>query len=304
MNMGIPNPHDRFFKETLSVKENALDFVSGVLPETLREKLDLSTLNIEPTSYVDNKLAESFSDIVYSCTFKHAAVVKISLLLEHKSSPDPYPHIQLLKYITNIWDQLRKQQRKPQIGIPIVLYHGKKRWRKGDMTSYFKESDNEFCRFIPSFEYILLDLSKYTHEQIKEGIFNRTAVKMWLLLQKHIFDTKRLERYLSDLLKLGILYYREPEGLRFLESVCRYIFFATDLETEIVLQAAQQIPEGGRELIMTTGEKLLKQGFEQGIEHAKLEDARKMIESGYRIEDICDITNLSKEIVETLKKQK
>ena len=55
---------------------------------------------------------------------------------------------------------------------------------------------------------------------------------------------------------------------------------------------------------MTTGEKLLKQGFEQGIEQAKLEDARKMLESGYRIEDICDITNLSKEKVEKLKKQK
>ncbi len=96
--------------------------------------------------------------------------------------------------------------------------------------------------------------------------------------------------------------------MRFLESVCRYIYLATDLETEIVLQAAQQIPEGGREVIMTTGEKLLKQGFEQGIEQgieqAKLEDARKMLESGYRIEDICDITNLSKEKVEKLKKQK
>ena len=90
------------------MKENAIDFVSGVLPDTLREKLDLSTLSIEPTSYVDNKLAESFSDILYSCTFKRTSVVKISLLFEHKSSPEPYPHIQLLKYITNIWEQLGK----------------------------------------------------------------------------------------------------------------------------------------------------------------------------------------------------
>ena len=307
MYMDIPNPHDRFFKEILSIKENALDFVYGVLPDTLREKLDLSTLSIEPNSYIDNKLAESFSDIVYSCSVEGNTVVKISLLFEHKSYPDPYPHIQILKYIANIWEQLRKQQRKPQIVIPIVVYHGKKKWRKRNMTSYFKESGNEFCMFIPSFEYILVDLSQYTNEHIKEGIFNRAAVKIWLLLQKHIFDRKRIGRYLRDFLKLGILYYREQEGLQFLESVCRYILLATDLETKQVVQAAQQIPESAKEVIMTTGEKLMKQGFEQGIEQgikqAKLEDARKMLDKGYRMEDIYDITGLSKEEVEKLKKQ-
>ena len=60
MNIDIPNPHDRFFKEILSIKANAFDFVSGILPNTLLEKLDLSTLSIEPNSYIDNKLAESY----------------------------------------------------------------------------------------------------------------------------------------------------------------------------------------------------------------------------------------------------
>ena len=127
------------------------------------------------------------------------------------------------------------------------------------MTSYFKESGNEFYTFIPSFEYILVDLSQYTNDQIKEGIFNRVAVKIWLPLQKHIFDKKRIGRYLRDFLKLGILYYRAQEGLQFLESVCRYILLATDLEIEKVVQAAQQIPESAKEVIMTTGEKLIKQ---------------------------------------------
>ena len=102
----------------------------------MREKLDLSTLSLDPNSYIDNKLAESFSDIVYSCSVDNNSVVKISLLFEHKSSPDPFPYMQLLKYMANIWEQMRKQNQEPRIVVLIIVYHGKKRWRKRDITSY------------------------------------------------------------------------------------------------------------------------------------------------------------------------
>ncbi len=48
-------------------------------------------------------------------------------------------------------------------------------------------------------------------------------------------------------------------------------------------------------------EESIQKGMERGIEKKALEDARKMLEKGYRIEDIYDITGLSKEEVEKLK---
>ena len=150
-------------------------------------------MTLDSASYIDHELSESFSDIVYSCSVRNTTAVKVSFLFEHKSSPELYPHVQLLKYIANIWEQLRKQEQKPQIVIPIILYHGTKKWRKLEISSYFKETGDEFDPFIPAFEYILVDLSEYTDRQIKEGIFNRVAVKIWLLIHKHIFNPKKLK---------------------------------------------------------------------------------------------------------------
>jgi predicted transposase/invertase (TIGR01784 family) len=69
------------------------------------------------------------------------------------------------------------------------------------------------------------------------------------------------------------------------------------------------LPDSAKEVIMTTAEKLRKQGkqegkqegLEEGAKKAKLEDARKMVAKGYPIDDICEITGLSRDEVERLK---
>jgi predicted transposase/invertase (TIGR01784 family) len=63
----ILNPHDKFFKETFSIRENVIDFLRGTFPEEILKKLDLSTLTQDNNSYIDEELREHFSDIVYSC---------------------------------------------------------------------------------------------------------------------------------------------------------------------------------------------------------------------------------------------
>jgi len=64
--MEIFNPHDKFFKETFSIRENVIDFLKGTFPEEIFKKLDLSTLTRDNNSYIDEELKEHFSDIVYT----------------------------------------------------------------------------------------------------------------------------------------------------------------------------------------------------------------------------------------------
>ena len=61
------------------------------------------------------------------------------------------------------------------------------------------------------------------------------------------------------------------------------------------------LPKGAKEAIMTTAEKLRKQGRQEGKQEGKLEDARRMLEKGYPLEDIREITGLSRDEVEKLK---
>ena len=95
------------------------------------------------------------------------------------------------------------------------------------------------------------------------------------------------------------------EGLQFIESFCRYIFKATKIDHAAILRNIPMLPDSAKEVIMTTAEKLRKQGKQEGLEEgekkAKLEDARKMVAKGYPIEDVCEITGLSLDELEKLK---
>ena len=103
--MEIINPHDKFFKETFSLRDNVIDFLKGTFPEEIFKKLDLSTLTRDNNSYIDEELKEHFSDIVYTCYCKDKEL-KITLLFEHKSYSVTCPYLQILKYL------LKRYQRK------------------------------------------------------------------------------------------------------------------------------------------------------------------------------------------------
>jgi predicted transposase/invertase (TIGR01784 family) len=155
----------------------------------------------------------------------------------------------------------------------------------------------------------LIDLSRFSDEEIKTVFFTKTALKIALLVQKYIYQPARLKQYLNDFFKLGILYFREEEGLRFLESVCRYIYCATEIEAEEILKTVEYLPNGAEETVMTTAERLRKEGkkegqkegWERGQKEARLEDARRMLEEGLDVNLIIKITGLSRDEVEKLK---
>lgn len=90
-------PHDEFFKEALGRKELAVTYLRTFLPKEIVQKLKLSKLKPANTSFITAKLRKVFSDIAYTCPYgDKGRKVLITFLLEHKSSPVKYPHLQLL----------------------------------------------------------------------------------------------------------------------------------------------------------------------------------------------------------------
>ncbi len=128
MDNKITNTHDKFFKSLFSKKEGVIEFISKTISPEIIEKLDFNTLTIDKTEYLDKRLNSSFSDLVYNCQYGSIGNVKISLLFEHKSQAEKFPHFQLLGYMLRIWELQIKQQKELTPIIPIVFYHGKKKW--------------------------------------------------------------------------------------------------------------------------------------------------------------------------------
>ncbi len=307
--MGTENIHDAFARETLSYKDNAACFFRGILPKDMGKRLDFGNLQEEKTSYTDKDLSAYFSDVVYECGYK-GSVLKLVLLFEHKSFVPVFPYSQLLQYILNIWKRALKQNKPIPIVLPIILYHGKRKWETRPLHAYLSGDTDLFARFIPGFEYILVDLSKIQDRHIMALFNNNPAVKLWLLVQKYIYLEEALMNNLDSFFSPDIVYFTLEEGLQFIESFCRYVFKATKIDHAAILRNIPMLPDSAKEVIMTTAEKLRKQGkqegkqegLEEGAKKAKLEDARKMVAKGYPIDDICEITSLSRDEVEKLKK--
>ncbi|HHB52146.1 MAG TPA: transposase, partial [Saprospiraceae bacterium] len=91
--------------------------------------LDLETIQICDTSFINDDLRETFADVLFSFKLKgEDKELYISVLLEHKSVPDKNTPIQVLYYIAQAYyDQIQNGE-KLQTVLPLVYYHGKKTW--------------------------------------------------------------------------------------------------------------------------------------------------------------------------------
>jgi len=291
------SPHDQFFKENFSQKDEAVSFLKEVLPLKIKSNLDFDSLQIDNQSFTDKELKEYFSDIVYHCKYKVSKEIKISFLFEHKSYFVKYPHIQLLKYMIKLWEYDIKQNRPIQPVIPIIVYHGKQKWEKKPLSSFFNDPDSDFKNFIPDFDYILSDLSQYTDEQIRNQVFDNLFLKTALLVMKNIFDDRKLEAHLSDYFSIAKIYYEEEKGLKFLEAVIRYLFYTKDEnKKEDLVKIIEQIPFRGEEIAMTIAEKYIhmgeKRGEEKGKIEGKTETAVNMLKDGFEMIKIHKYTGL------------
>ena len=126
--MDIENPHDKFFKETFSRLDILTDFLQAYLPSDVFEALDLTTLVREADSFTDGDLGEHFADLVFTVLSGRKAIT-ITLLLEHKSYYEESPHFQLNQYLLNLWAHQVKGKKPLTAILPIVIYHGQRRWK-------------------------------------------------------------------------------------------------------------------------------------------------------------------------------
>ncbi len=146
------HPHNNFFVYNFS----QLDFVKGFTRELMPEiadKIELNTLQIDTTSYINNQLKDLYSDVIYNCQLKNGEKTKLALLFEHKRSPPKFPHIQLLEYLVSIWRYNIENSEPLTFTIPIIFYHGERKWKNKTFPAYFKNIETELKKYVPDFEY-------------------------------------------------------------------------------------------------------------------------------------------------------
>ena len=160
--------HDEFFKASFGRLEIARDYLEQLLPQDVHQTLDLSQLERMNGAWVTPELEEYFSDVIYRCPLKEGkSKVWISFLFEHKSSIDGFPHLQLLRYLLDAWQEQHKQKQPLSPIVPIVVYHGLQKWHKRDLSSYFGKSAGD--RLIANADDLAMYLLEKAHVSTVTG---------------------------------------------------------------------------------------------------------------------------------------
>jgi predicted transposase/invertase (TIGR01784 family) len=312
--MKIQNVHDKFFKETFSRIDVATNFLEELLDEKFVKKLNLSTLTMDNNSFVDEELEEHFADILYTCEYGDKSKVRIALLYEHKSYKEDYPHWQLIQYMINVWKSGFKQNKeKPIPVIPIILYHGKEKWVYQSMTSYFENLDEDLRKYIPDFEYHLINLNNIPDKQITD--FKNKFLSISALLFKHSRYkkyVKKIENNLVELLKLidnqgnnlfttsVVLYIQNTDDLTFTELFAIFTKVSTNLNNTIMTTAEQLISQGFNQGINQGFNQGINQGFNQGIETKEIDAVKRGYSNGISNELLSNILNLPVQKIEEI----
>ncbi len=291
----IQTPHDRYFRQVFTQIAEVRDLIKNALPEVSKH-IDLNSLELDNTVYVNNELDNTASDIVYNCNYKDKKI-KIALLFEHKSQIDTLPILQLLTYILNIWKTNYKQEKKLIPVIPILFYHGERDYEFKTFGQYFEVYDDFLDIYTPSFEFELINTKDFTDEQINE-MFELLSLKLAVTVMKHIFESQEdLLEILKENKKLFRKLQQLPKGNDILITLKKYIFNAKKINKNEFIMKYQNFFEGVAVVEDSIADRYINQGIEQGINQGInqgiLKVAKKSILTGLENETIRIITGLT-----------
>ncbi|EBH8639455.1 Rpn family recombination-promoting nuclease/putative transposase [Salmonella enterica subsp. enterica serovar Thompson] len=301
--------HDGLFKLFLREPDTARDFLAVHLPADIRAQVRLDTLKLEPGSFVDQKLRELHSDVLYSVETAEGHAGYIYCLVEHQSTADRMMAWRMMRYSMAVMDaHLKKGNDTLPVVVPLLFY-------QGTVRPYPYSTDWMDCFDAPSLArevysrpWPLVDVSVMEDSDLQ----SHRRMALLELVQRDIRhrDAASLLRDVVQLIRLA------GNTREQVEAVLCYIIYngmTSEHITPFLYELAGEIPEY-KELIMGTIAQQLKeegiqlgiqQGLQQGIEQERLAAQQKLLETAYALLDngvslevVIKSTGLSRETLE------
>ncbi len=310
----IHNAHNNVFVKTFSDPENVKILLKMALPEAVKNAVDLSTTEIDFTTYVSDDIKDYYSDIVVKTRMKtkngEEIRTDIYILVEHKSTARNKDLVQVLKYMYLGWQNDVDQGKPLRVIIPLIFYHGKEKWNVPREFADQFEVDDEIKKFLLNYRYILFDTRDWNfldeaNVELKNNVFLLTA----LVLMKSAYndDIETIEAIFRLWYEKG---FTEEKN-----KVLSFLLYITEIRDipldklqeklkeskieggDLMPSLAQRLREEGRE----QGEKIgVKKGVKKGVKEGVKETARRMLNDDLPIESIVKYTGLTEKEVKEL----
>ena len=277
----INNIHDTLFRETMSRKDLAADFLQNYLPDTILGHIRLDTLSICKDTFVDRKQQEHYSDLLYKVAFTNDRSGYIYFLFEHKSTHDRFVALQVLRYLLEIWELFRKQHPKSDhlpLIIPIVIYHGLTTRTSTRLSELIDLPGPELEGYVPDFDTVFYDFSPDSEQEIKGLITLKLVLSCFRAknrpsLLHHVVNIFKLLNELDD----------SESSMRWLEVIFRYMMQTMDISEKDLQDIAHRTLSVGKEdTIMTLAQRLESKGMQKGMQKGELKGRSVMLNRLFR----------------------
>jgi predicted transposase/invertase (TIGR01784 family) len=297
-------PHDRFLKDLLQDIEVAKEFLQNHLPLAIQENIDWDSLTLYDISIIGEGNKQLYADLVYKAKTKQERTDAF-FIINHERNPNALLPFKGAEYMLGTLKKNIKQKQEPAFIFHTTWHNGK----KGpypypqSILDYFKEKDLAQQMLLHSGQVIhaheLDDQVLASHEKsnILE-LFMKYGDDPNLLtwLEEHPEIAKKLEE--NKYIDRGLEYVAEV-GCHKIEDLIDTFEKISEKLGKTMLTTAQQIE---RKTATRVRKSALQEGKQQGMQARNLEIAKNMLSKGYQAEAVLDLTGLSKEELENLKK--
>ena len=309
----IAKPHDHLFRSVFGEEREAeaAGLLQAYLPEAIGRELRWSSLKWQPASFIDDRLRDSESDLLYAIErTADGAPAWLYVLLEHQSTPDPWLRLRLLKYSIRIWE--RDRRRHPDEEhlrpiVPLVWYQGERGWRHArEFSELFGEGVRDWPG-VPHYAHLLIDQTGMGPEEVRGALYGRIA--QLAMMAAYRADWPVLRDLVPLLAELA-----QAAGIEDVRHIVVYIATTTrnrerwDRFAEAV---RRQVPGGGElvnkadEMVEIYGEMREREGRQEGHREGhregQLATIEKLVSTGVAWSTIEAATGIDQEAFDRLK---
>lgn len=283
-------PHDAVFKSFLRHPDTARDFIDIHLPAPLRKLCDLTTLKLEPNSFIDENLRQYYSDILWSVKTEEG-MGYIYVVIEHQSKAEELMAFRMMRYsIAAMQNHLDAGYKELPLVIPMLFYHGCRSPYPYSLCWLDEFAEPAIARKIYSSAFPLVDITVVPDDEIMQ----HRKMALLELIQKHIRqrDLLGLVEQIVSLLVTGNTNDRQ------LKALFNYVLQTGDAQRfrDFIGEIAERAPQE-KEKLMTIADRLREEGRNDGLILGKREEAlriaQEMLERGVDRELVLMVTRLS-----------
>jgi predicted transposase/invertase (TIGR01784 family) len=266
--------HDQAFRALLNEP--------GALEALLRERLPPEVVQRfagapvkAAESLVDRALRAHFADVVAQVPLQGGEQAWVFVLIEHKRKPGRQVLVQLLRYMTNLYERFERQAKGGKLPaiLCLVVYNGETRWTGPTRFSELLDVDGPLGALVLDFPVVVVDLGA----EASATLAKHPALKGGLLALKAAAAVGAEQRRIA---REAFRLFADDEWTR--DLYLRYLGHVggKKMESTLMRAAREELRPGEENAVQTLVENWLSQGRRQGRRQGLTQGLTRGLEQG------------------------